>query len=347
MDLDRRKLIGGAAMLAAGASAFPAFGKVKPFSSFYGPRSRTIYINDLAGDIDGLFATVHLALSTTSELRAIVGSRAGAAHEDAEAAARIGRELTALMGSRVPVHVGSISPVGKDRKAQASPGVQAIIDEAMRTDTTLPLYVAVGGGLTEVASAIMIEPKVAERITVIWIGGGSYPAGVAREYNFGIDPDAARFLFNDTQVRFWTVPQAVYWTCGVSGSELQIQVAPHGRIGKWLYEKYVGVAAEFSKNIPSQYKFKFNTGETWILGDSPLAVLTSLTDWVPNFDGKSATWDRTSAGRFDDVITPLLNEDGTFSPRSEGRRIRIYKDIDTRLMFGDFFAKLALNYPAK
>lgn len=96
-------------MLAAGASAFPAFGKVKPFSSFYGPRSRTIYINDLAGDIDGLFATVHLALSTTSELRAIVGSRAGAAHEDAEAAARIGRELTALMGSRVPVHVGSIA----------------------------------------------------------------------------------------------------------------------------------------------------------------------------------------------------------------------------------------------
>ena len=44
MDFNRRKLIGGAAMLAAGAAALPAFGKVKPFAPFYGPRSRTVYI---------------------------------------------------------------------------------------------------------------------------------------------------------------------------------------------------------------------------------------------------------------------------------------------------------------
>lgn len=347
MDLDRRRLIGGAAVFAASAAAFPAFGKVKPFAPSYGPRSRTVYVNDLAGDIDGLFATAHLMLSTTSELRGIIGSRAGAAHEGAEAAAKVGREMTALMGSKIPVHVGSASPLGKDKAAQASPGVQAIIDEAMRTDTKLPLYVAVGGGLTEVASAILIEPKVAERMTVIWIGGGSYPAGVTREANFGIDPDAARFVFNETQVRLWTVPQAVYATCGVSASEIQAHVAPYGRIGKWLYQKLVGVAGEFTKNIPPNIGFKFNTGETWILGDSPLAVLTSLTDWLPNFDGKTASWDRTSAGRYDDVIAPLLNADGTFSPRSEGRRIRIYRDIDTRMMFGDFFAKMALNYPAR
>ena len=126
MDFDRRRLIGGAAILAAGAAALPAFGKVKPFAPFYGPRSRTVYVNDLAGDIDGLFATAHMLMSSTSELRAIVCSRAGGADEGAEAATRIGHELTALMGSNVAVHAGSLSPVGKDRKAQASPGVQAM-----------------------------------------------------------------------------------------------------------------------------------------------------------------------------------------------------------------------------
>ncbi len=345
--LDRRTLFGGAAALAAVAAASPVFAKMKPFTSFYGPRSRTIYVNDLAGDIDGLFATAHLILSSTSELRGIVGSSASGPHESAEAAAAFGREIATLMGVKVPVYVGSAKPLGKDGTAQPSPGVQAIIDEAMRTDSALPLYVAVGGGLTEVASAIKIEPKVAERITLIWIGGGSWPEGVTREYNFNLDSVAARFLFNETQVPIWTIPQAVYSTCIVSASELQSQVAPHGKIGKWLYEKLVHAGQEISKNIPANSKFKFNTGETWILGDSPLAVLTSLTDWVPNYDGKTVAWDRTSAGHYDEVIAPLLNADGTFSPRTEGRKVRIYKDIDTRLMFGDFFAKLALNFPAR
>lgn len=345
--LDRRSLIGGVGALAAGAVASPAFGKMKPFTSFYGPRSRTMYVNDLAGDIDGLFATAHVILSSTSELRGIIGSRAAGAHEGAEAAAAIGRELTGMMGAKVPVHVGCQQPFGKDNTAQPSPGVRAIIDEAMRTDTALPLYVAVGGGLTEVASAIKIEPKVAERITLIWIGGGSWPAGVTHEYNFMLDPDATRFIFNETQVRIWTIPQAVYSTCVVSASELQTQVAPHGKIGRWLYQKLLDAPQEFSKNLPPNLNFKFNTGETWILGDSPLAVLTSLTDWVPNFDGKTVSWDKTSAGHYDEVVAPLLNADGTFTPRTEGRKIRIYKAIDTRLMFGDFFAKLALNFPGK
>ena len=231
--LDRRGLIGGAAALAAGAAASPVFAKMKPFTPFYGPRSRTMYVNDLSGDIDGLFATAHLILSSTSELRGIVGSAAAAAHESAEAATTIGREVTAMMGSKIPVHLGCVKRLGKDGGAQPSPGVQAIIDEAMRTDSTLPLYVAVGGGLTEVATAIKIKPEIAERFTLIWIGGGSWPEGVNHEYNFMLDPDAARFIFNETRVKLWTIPAAVYSTCVISASELQTQVAPHGKIGKF------------------------------------------------------------------------------------------------------------------
>jgi purine nucleosidase len=347
MTINRRNLMGGAAAFAAGAVASPALGKVKPFGPQFGPRSRVVYVNDLAGDIDGLFATAHIALSKTSELRTIIGSGFMRPHESADSATKLGREMMGLMGLKVPIVAGSPKAIGKDKVPQPSPGVQAIINEAMRTDTQLPLYVAVGGGLTEVASAILIEPKIAERMTLIWIGGGSMPDGAPREANFNIDPDAARFIFNEAKVPMWTVPQAVYSMCIVSATELQARVAPHGKIGKWLYEKLVAAPAEMSRHLPASVSFKFNTGETWILGDSPLVVLTSLTDWVPNFDFKtrSVSWDKTSAGHYDEVPCPLMNADGSFSPRSDGRKVRIYKDIDTRLMFGDFFAKLELNYP--
>ena len=67
-----------------------------------------------------------------------------------------------------------------------SPGTQALIDEAMRV-SDLPLFVAVGGGLTEVASAVLLEPKIASRFTLVWIGGDAAPASGEGETNFNID----------------------------------------------------------------------------------------------------------------------------------------------------------------
>lgn len=347
MPIDRRRLIGGAAALAGTAIAAPLAAKVKPFANSVGPRSRLVYVNDLSGDIDGLFATVHLLMSTTSQLRCIVGSAALMPQETSEKAAAKGREIVNLMGMKVPVYTGAAGRFGKDHVAQQCPGVQAIIDEAMRTDTNLPLFIAVGGGLTEVASALKMEPRIAERATLVWIGGGSWPDGIQNEYNFGLDREAARFLFNDTQIPIWTIPQSVYATCVISATELQANVAPRGKIGAWLYKTLAEYPAEMQRNLPKGMSLTLNTGETWTLGDSPLAVLTSLGDWVPNFDGRKITFDRTGAGHFDEVVAPLLNPNGTFSPRSEGRKVRIYRDIDTRLMFGDFFAKLAMNFPAR
>lgn len=344
MQVNRRNLIAGAAALTASVPALAA-GKLKPFAPASGSRSRMVYVNDLSGDVDGLFATAHILLSNTSRLQCIVGTAAMMPGETSKAAAVLGRELVELAGKgrTVPVHEGSIGRFGPDKTVQQSPGVQAIIDEAMRTDTDLPLFIAVGGGLTEVASALKIEPKIAEKAILVWIGGGSWPAGGKGEYNFGLDPHAARYIYNETQMPIWQIPDSVYRTCLLSVTEVQAFISPHGKMGEWLYRKL----AEYPESFTKAWKSRLNTGETWTMGDNPLAVLTSLGDWVPNFSGGKLQFDRTSAGLYDEVICPTLNADGTFTPRSEGRKVRIYKTIDTRLMFSDFFAKLAVNFPAK
>jgi hypothetical protein len=43
------------------------------------------------------------------------------------------------------------------------------------------------------------------------------------------------------------------------------------------------------------------------------------------------------------MFAPRLRPDGAYEPRSEGRKIRVYKGMDTRMMFNDFFAKLRLR----
>jgi hypothetical protein len=53
--------------------------------------------------------------------------------------------------------------------AAPSPGAE-LIEEAMR-DGAGPIYVAFLGPLTDMASALLLEPRIADRdVTVLWIG---------------------------------------------------------------------------------------------------------------------------------------------------------------------------------
>lgn len=169
-----------AAVLAGLASATVVAAAPRPdliFKPLGGARSRVIFVNDLSGDVDGLFAAVHQIISPSAELRGIVGTSTGLPGETAEKSASLARDILDLMDmrSRCPVYQGAATKMKDSKSAVPSPGSQAIIDEAMR-DSNLPLFVAVGGGLTEVASAVLIEPKIVGRFTLVWIGGDASPA---------------------------------------------------------------------------------------------------------------------------------------------------------------------------
>lgn len=343
IGLDRRRFVLGTACATVLAS-LDGIAKVaaapRPdlvFKPFAGPRNRVLFVNDLSGDVDGLFAAVHQILSPSAELRGIVGTFKGQPDETAEKSAALAREILGLMGmpSRCPVHVGAAGRMKDARTPVPSPGTQAIIDEAMR-DSDLPLFVAAGGGLTEVASAVLLEPRIAKRFTLVWIGGDALPASGAGETNFGIDPAAAQFLFNETQVRIWQVTREAYKACMVSATALKVNVARYGKIGPWLVDHLY--------DVTRKYGGRLNTGETWSLGDNPLVVLTALTGWVPSNRQIPLRFENTDSSRFDAVGEVRIKEDGTVVPGEGSRGIRIYRSIDTRLLFDDFYAKMEANF---
>lgn len=330
-----RHIIG--ALAAAGfesaAVGAPGRNSTRPFAPAGGPRSRLLFVNDLSGDIDGLFAGVHALLSPSIDLCAIVGTAAAGRRESSEASVALAEDMLRLTGRTVPVHPGATTRIGGDGKPIDSPGSRAIIAAALRSDGDLPLYLAVGGGLTEVASAIMMEPAIAARMTLIWIGGPDWPGGGPGEYNFNLDRRAAQYLFNESVVPLWLVPRDVYATCVVSASELEVQLAAAGAAGAWLYDRLLGANKAFAG-------LGMNSGETWTLGDSPLVLLTALTDWVPSVGGKRARYENSGSSRFEMVPRPRLDRGGLYLPVADKPPIRVYRTVDTRLMFADLFAKL-------
>lgn len=208
-------------------------------TSIIKPRLRVIVDNDFSGDPDGLFQLAHQLLSPSVEVRGIIGShmRVGDGFDHSKTqAGNAAREALALLkvmklNGKVPVIAGSDTAMLNDSAPVKSDAVAFIIKEAMRTDTKAPLYVLCGAGLTEITSAVLSQPEIAKKITLVWIGGPEYtdlafpPPGYSNpEYNLNIDINAAKVIFNKSSIAIWQVPRNAYRQCLLSYSQLLLKV---------------------------------------------------------------------------------------------------------------------------
>lgn len=301
------------------------------------PRARVIIDNDFAGDPDDYYQLAHHLLSPTVEIPFI--SVSGLPVDDS------GSQLTAIDGGMANVHT-LLKILGRDERVVAGSGIaladpatprasdaaRAIVAEAMREDTDLPLYVALGGGLTELASAFLLEPRIADRLTAIWIGGPEYEDSehhvvdvVPVEYNLSIDLAAGQAIFS-SPVPLWQVPNDAYRQCVVSWAELDARIDGSNALGELLLNSLQGVVDDMAGA-------GVNLGEVYVLGDNPLVALTAL---------QGSFWPEpiSSASRLRSRLR--ITADGTYGVgQPELPPVRVFHRIDTRSMFEDMFAKFA------
>ncbi len=333
-----RRIFGGAAVSAmAGLWVDTVFAARAPAAL-----ARVIIANDFAGDPDGLFQLAHHVLCHALTVPLIIATHLPAGFGNGRTAqdgAVRAREMLAIMhrDNAFAVIAGSEAPIAARNAWQPTAAAQAIVREAMRQDTTIPLIYASGAGLTDLALAWLIEPRIAKAIRLIWIGGNAYagsgnpgaiPAGP--EFNFAIDPLAAQVLFNESDIPIWQVPADAYSRMLFSTAELE-ELAALGPLGAYLKAQIDALPAMLATipgaPIPA-------ATDAYVLGDSPLVTLTAL---VPPLqpDPTSSTYRQ--------IPTPHLNNDGTYTPRPDARPMRVYSEIDGGLTFRDMLARFRLQ----
>jgi inosine-uridine nucleoside N-ribohydrolase len=304
-------------------------------------RIRVVVDNDFSGDPDGLVQLAHHALSPSVDLRLVIGSHLrkddpfDPSDVTADRAATFADEILELAGrGDVPVlagaNVGMTDPATPVRTAAA----EALVAEAMREDVDTPLFVCAGAGLTEVAGAWLLEPRIAERLTLIWIGGPEHPGlalpppdAMPIEYNLLIDVLAGSVVFGRSSIPVWQVPRDAYRQTLVSFAELQLRMAGEGALGARLFDALDGVRSMAAAH-------GFHAGETYALGDSPLVLLTAL---------QSGFEPDPTSSRYVVRETPDITDDGQYAPVAGARPMRVYTHVDNRLMVEDLFAKLRLH----
>ncbi len=293
-------------------------------------RRRVIVNTDAKNEADDQYAIVHALLTPMFDVRGLIAAHFGTLRSQrsmAESREEIDLllRLMDLTGS-VRVEDGAPTGIPDEHTPLDSPGARLIIEESLLATPDDPLYVSFLGPLTDMASAILLDPELVRRpVIVVWIGGPPYdgldhglhigPAATARpriEFNLSNDIAAANVVF-DSGIQVWQVPSNVYSQVSMSYAELDARVAPYGELGRYLVDQLKEWNATWHREPI----------ESRSLGDSPAVSLMMYP----------------RGGSFRTRPSARFAPDGTYVA-GRGNPIRVVEQIDVRFLLEDMVHKI-------
>ncbi|MFC2123447.1 nucleoside hydrolase [Bacteroidota bacterium] len=191
-----------------------------------------------------------------------------------------------------------------------SPAALDLIQKAMKTPVGEPLYVVAVGAITNVASAILIEPRIIERIVVVWLGGHAHHWPDTKEFNLWQDANAANVIFGSgvPVVQFAVMGGISHLT--TTSAEIDLYVKDKGKLGSYLDEI-------FDEYVKGHARSK-------VLWDMSAIGYVIDPSWTPSYL----------------TASPHVAENGEYTFNKHRHQIRYVYYINRDKLFGDFFKKL-------
>lgn len=206
-------------------------------------RVRAVLDTDTFNEIDDQFALAHLLLSADRvRLEAVyaapfVNRRAATPAEGMEKSLEEIERVLSLLGRRPAAGVfsGSRSYLPAAGKAVDSPAARDLVHRAHAGPGLL--HVLAIAAPTNVASALILDPSIAAKIVVVWLGAHALHWEHTREFNFHQDLAASRHLL-DCGVPLVLVPcMGVAQMLSTTIPELEHYLRDCGGIGGYLRDE--------------------------------------------------------------------------------------------------------------
>jgi purine nucleosidase len=280
---------------------------------------RMVLDTDTYNEVDDQFALAYAVLSPEKiDLEAIYAapfknSRSKSAADGMEKSYEEILRLLKFMGKSADNYAfkGSDSYLQDVSKPIESDATKDLIARAMASSPEDPLYVVPIGCITNIASAILIEPKIIKNIIVVWLGGNSLNWPHQHEFNLQQDVLAAQVVFN-SGVPFVVMPtQPVVSHLQTTIPELKYYLEGKNELSDYLYN----IVAEYSGGRMAWSKVIWDVSAVaWLISPS----------WIPT----------------DLVHSPILTDQVTFSVDHSRHFIRMATSLNRDAIFKDLFTKL-------
>jgi len=158
-----------------------------------------------------------------------------------------------LMGEeklKADVFEGSEQRLCDEHTPVISPAAADLVKRAKEYSPEHPLYVVAIGAITNIASALLIAPEIAENIVVVWLGSNAHHYPNTREFNLLGDIAAARVVMKSGAPYVQLSCMGVVSAFTVSEPELRFWLGGKSALCDYLVENTVEAAEKYAKGKP-------------------------------------------------------------------------------------------------
>ena len=224
------------------------------------------------------------------------------------------RRIVEVTGVDVPVHEGAtafLPPSGLPEATAASDALTAVAHEEREG----PLYVLGLACATNLATALLRDPTIAERVCVVWTSAHPtwWPRPTA-SYNLSIDLRASRVLFDSGVPLVYLPGYTVGEELRTTRPELEAHVKGVGAVGDYLWRTWE---------------------EHWMTGSRQPGFSKVVWDLVNVAYVLEPSWLATEL-----VPSPVLTDDLRWERQPGRHLVREAYDLDRDACFGDLFRVL-------
>lgn len=280
-------------------------------------RIPVILSTDVGNEIDDQWAITWLLLEPRLDVRGVLSAHSPSVTAPAgQTSLRILRDVVENrlnMPSHPPLIEGGSLPLADTHTPRPSPAVTFLLTTSRSFSKAHRLTVLVIGASTDIASALLTDPTLADRIQIVQMGFVNETDG--KEYNIENDVHAEQVLL-DSDVPLTVGPASVCRRdLAMTFDHARTYLAARGPIGAWLWEEYAAWYFRFVKPLRVD-----DFSKPWYIWDDiTLASVLGLT--------QSHT-----------VPRPHLREDKTLGDPDPKRTITWITEVDTNRLWSDFAA---------
>ena len=195
-------------------------------------------------------------------------------------------KLLKMMNEDVPVFKGSRTYLKDEKTPVVSDAASDLVERAKQYSPENPLYVVAIGAITNIASAILLEPTIVENIVVVWLGGHALHYHDTVEFNMKQDVAAARVVMA-SGVPFVQLPcEGVVSEFKLSKPELEYWLKGKNELADYLAVNTIDHAESYASGIPWTRVIWDVTAVAWLLNEG-----SQFMDWriipthMPTYDG--------------------------------------------------------------
>ncbi len=196
---------------------------------------------DTGNEVDDFYALARILLEPTVNIIALNAAHWQTSHwaieNTMENSHRLNQQLLGEMGLSLKTNRGAMARMYDwGDRAQHSAAAYEIIKQAKANENVIILVL---GALTNVASAVYIEPTIAEKLEVFWLGTTmDFEKGVLKRDDFNplMDPYALDYLLN-SKVAMNIMPISVAVKMEIGFDTLNNKIGSHF-LGKFLMNRW-------------------------------------------------------------------------------------------------------------